>query len=277
MIIKKILNNNVVTSTSENGQEIIVVGNGIGWKQKVGQEIEDSKIEKIFRMDTASSTAKLKQLFIEVKIESINASTEIIEYAKKNLNKDLNKNIYITLTDHIDFAIERFERGIEFKNALYWEIRKIYKKEFEIGQYALNIVEKHFGIRLPEEEAAAIATYIINAEFDSNMSHTESMIRIVKKAINVVSLFVGKQLDEDSLDYQRFVTHLLFFAQRVIEQKFLEVKSDALVDTIKKEYPQEYKCARKIADFVSREYNIEIGDEETTFLAVHIIRVMSKD
>ena len=128
MIIKKILNNNVVTSTSENGQEIIVVGNGIGWKQKVGQEIEDSKIEKIFRMDTASSTAKLKQLFIEVKIESINASTEIIEYAKKNLNKDLNKNIYITLTDHIDFAIERFERGIEFKNALYWEIRKIYKK-----------------------------------------------------------------------------------------------------------------------------------------------------
>ncbi|MEI0796746.1 PRD domain-containing protein [Brachyspira intermedia] len=253
MIIKKILNNNVVTSTSENGQEIIVVGNGIGWKQKVGQEIEDSKIEKIFRMDTASSTAKLKQLFIEVKIESINASTEIIEYAKKNLNKDLNKNIYITLTDHIDFAIERFERGIEFKNALYWEIRKIYKKEFEIGQYALNIVEKHFGVRLPEEEAAAIATYIINAEFDGNMSHTESMIRIVKKAINVVSLFVGKQLDEDSLDYQRFVTHLLFFAQRVIEQKFLEVKSDCLVDTIKKEYPQEYKCARKIADFVSRE------------------------
>ncbi|MEI0559490.1 BglG family transcription antiterminator LicT [Brachyspira intermedia] len=275
MIIKKILNNNVVTSTSENGQEIIVVGNGIGWKQKVGQEIEDSKIEKIFRMDTASSTAKLKQLFIEVKIESINASTEIIEYAKKNLNKDLNKNIYITLTDHIDFAIERFERGIEFKNALYWEIRKIYKKEFEIGQYALNIIEKHFGVRLPEEEAAAIATYIINAEFDGNMSHTESMIRIVKKAINVVSLFVGKQLDEDSLDYQRFVTHLLFFAQRVIEQKFLEVKSDCLVDTIKKEYPQEYKCARKIADFVSREYDIEIGDEETTFLAVHIIRVMS--
>ena len=275
MIIKKILNNNVVTSTSENGQEIIVVGNGIGWKQKVGQEIEDSKIEKIFRMDTASSTAKLKQLFIEVRIESINASTEIIEYAKKNLNKDLNKNIYITLTDHIDFAIERFERGIEFKNALYWEIRKKYKKEFEIGQYALNIVEKHFGIRLPEEEAAAIATYIINAEFDGNMSHTESMIRIVKKAINVVSLFVGKQLDEDSLDYQRFVTHLLFFAQRVIEQKFLEVKSDCLVDTIKKEYPQEYKCARKIADFVSREYDIEIGDEETTFLAVHIIRVMS--
>ncbi|MEI0491577.1 PRD domain-containing protein [Brachyspira intermedia] len=110
-------------------------------------------------------------------------------------------------------------RKNEFKNALYWEIRKIYKKEFEIGQYALNIVEKHFGVRLPEEEAAAIATYIINAEFDGNMSHTESMIRIVKKAINVVSLFVGKQLDEDSLDYQRFVTHLLFFAQRVIEQK----------------------------------------------------------
>ncbi|EKV58125.1 BglG family transcription antiterminator LicT [Brachyspira hampsonii] len=275
MIIKKILNNNVVASADENGQEIIVVGNGIGFKQKVGQEIDDKKIDKIFRMDTESSTDKLKQLFIEVKIESINAGSEIIEYAKKNLEKDLNKNIYITLTDHIDFAIERFEKGIDFKNALYWEIRKIYKKEFEIGQYALNIIEKHFSIRLPEEEAAAIAMHIVNAEYDGNMSHTESMIGIVKKSINVVSLFVGKQLDEDSLDYQRFVTHLLFFAQRIIEQKFLEVKSNALADTIRNEYPEEYKCAVKIADLISKEYDIEIGDEEITFLAVHIVRVMS--
>ncbi|PTY39255.1 BglG family transcription antiterminator LicT [Brachyspira hampsonii] len=275
MIIKKILNNNVVASADENGQEIIVVGNGIGFKQKVGQEIDDKKIDKIFRMDTESSTDKLKQLFIEVKIESINAGSEIIEYAKKNLEKDLNKNIYITLTDHIDFAIERFEKGIDFKNALYWEIRKIYKKEFEIGQYALNIIEKHFSIRLPEKEAAAIAMHIVNAEYDGNMSHTESMIGIVKKSINVVSLFVGKQLDEDSLDYQRFVTHLLFFAQRIIEQKFLEVKSNALADTIRNEYPEEYKCAVKIADLISKEYDIEIGDEEITFLAVHIVRVMS--
>ncbi|OEJ13185.1 hypothetical protein BFL38_01015 [Brachyspira hampsonii] len=275
MIIKKILNNNVVASTSENGQEIIVVGNGIGFRQKAGQEIDDKKIDKIFRMDTEASTDKLKQLFIEVKIESINASSEIIEYAKKNLKKDLNKNIYITLTDHIDFAIERFEKRIDFRNALYWEIRKIYKKEFEIGQYALNIIEKHFSIRLPEEEAAAIATHIVNAEYDGNMSHTESMIGIVKESINVVSLFVGKQLDEDSLDYQRFVTHLLFFAQRIIEKKFLEVKSNVLADTIKNEYPEEYKCAIKISDLLSREYGIEIGDEEITFLAVHIIRVVS--
>lgn len=224
-------------------------------------------------MDTASSTARLKQLFIEAKIESINASSEIIEYAKKYLKKDLNKNIYITLTDHIDFAVERFENGIDFKNALYWEIRKIYTREFEVGQYALKIIEKHFKIKLPDDEAASIAMHIVNAEYDGNMSHTESMIRIVKNSINMVSIFVGKQLDEESLDYQRFVTHLLFFAQRVIEQKFLEVKSNILVDTIKKEYPQEYKCARKIADFVSREYEIEIGEEEITFLAVHIVRV----
>lgn len=57
MLVRKILNNNVITSNGEDGQEIIIVGNGIGWKQKVGEPVDESKIDKIFRMDTVSSTA----------------------------------------------------------------------------------------------------------------------------------------------------------------------------------------------------------------------------
>ena len=157
MRVKKILNNNAVTSEDERGQEIIVMGNGLGWKSKTGSKIDENKIEKIFRMDTDTSTNRLKQLFMEVKEESIKASTEIIEYAKKHLETELKKNVYITLTDHIDFAVERFHNGIKFDTPLYWEIRKIYPKEYAIGEWALKIIDKHFDMKLPDAEAASIA------------------------------------------------------------------------------------------------------------------------
>lgn len=39
--------------------------------------------------------------------EYIDTSTEIIDNIKSKLDKKLNDNIYITLTDHLSFAIER--------------------------------------------------------------------------------------------------------------------------------------------------------------------------
>lgn len=143
MVVKKILNNNVITSNDEDGQEIIIVGTGIGWKQKPGQPVETDKIEKIFRMDTASSTARLKQLFLEVQMESIRVSAKIVDYARAHLDNDLKKNIYITLTDHIDFAIDRFRRGLNFRSVLYWELRTVYPKEFEKGKQYQIVIGTH--------------------------------------------------------------------------------------------------------------------------------------
>ena len=277
MIVKKILNNNVITSNDEDGQEIIIVGNGIGWKQKPGQLVEEDRIEKIFRMDTASSTARLKQLFLEVQMESIRVSAKIVDYARTHLDHDLKKNIYITLTDHIDFAIDRFRRGLQFRSVLYWELRTVYPKEFEVGVYALKIIEEYLGIALPEHEATSIALHLINAEYDGDMSHAEATVDIVHFALDVVRLLLHKDFDGESLAYRRFVTHLLFFAQRVMKRKPLDQQGDFLYQTMCKNYPKEVKCAQKIAQYVENNYQVDIGTEEITFLTVHIVRVAGTD
>lgn len=273
MIVKKILNNNVVTSEDDGGQEIIIMGNGLGWKSKAGSKIDESKIEKIFRMDTDTSTKRLKQLFMEVKEESIKASTEIIEYAKKNLDKELKKNVYITLTDHIDFAVERFRNGIRFDTPLYWEIRKIYPKEYAIGERALEIIEKYFGIKIPDTEAASVALHLINAEYDGNMTRTQNMIDLVNDSMNIVCRFMQISINTESLDYQRFLTHLLFFAQRILDNQKLSSQDDFLYEMLKEHYRKELKCAEKIAEFIELKYNTTIEKEEITFLAVHIARI----
>ena len=47
--------------------------------------------------------------------EYIDTSTEIIDNIKSKLDKKLNDNIYITLTDHLSFAIERKKRKQEYR------------------------------------------------------------------------------------------------------------------------------------------------------------------
>lgn len=274
MIVDQVLNNNLVSSQDEFGQEVLLMGRGIGWHAHTGEEVDRLKIEKLFRMDTLESTNRLKQLFLEVDVEAIRASTQIIDYAREILRKRLNKNVYITLTDHIGFAAKRLQDGITFRNMLDWEIKKFYPQEFAVGLHGLNIICKTMGVKLPESEAASIAMHIINAEYDCDMEKTLEMTNIIQESLNVVRYTFHIHYDEESLDYQRFVTHMLFFSRRVLENKANQGEKDFIYDMMQNEHPKEFDCACRIRDLVEMNYNVKLSDDEITFLCVHIVRIV---
>ena len=51
MIINKVINNNVLSTHDENNREIVLMGKGIGFQKKVGDEVAEDKIEKRFVLD----------------------------------------------------------------------------------------------------------------------------------------------------------------------------------------------------------------------------------
>ncbi len=53
MKVEKIISNNIVRSTNDVGQEVLVMGCGIGFKKVVGNVIDQSKIEKIYTINFA--------------------------------------------------------------------------------------------------------------------------------------------------------------------------------------------------------------------------------
>ena len=53
MVIHKILNNNLILSRDGQGHEVIVKGCGIAFQKKKGQQVEESRIEKIFTLENA--------------------------------------------------------------------------------------------------------------------------------------------------------------------------------------------------------------------------------
>ena len=119
MIIGKIINNNVVSSWDEEGKEIIVMGRGLGFQKKAGQDVAEDGIEKIFRLESKDVRERFKDLLASMPLEYIQVSADIISYARKNLNTKLSQNVYLTLTDHIGFAIEQtvLSSGVRNRNA----------------------------------------------------------------------------------------------------------------------------------------------------------------
>lgn len=43
MIINKVINNNVLSTHDENNREIVLMGKGIGFQKKVGDEVAEDK------------------------------------------------------------------------------------------------------------------------------------------------------------------------------------------------------------------------------------------
>lgn len=277
MNIERIINNNVVSARDPDGREVVIMGKGIGFKGKLGNTIPESRIEKIFYMDSQSAVDKFKELLITIPLEHIQITNEIVEYAKRVLNKKLNENIYITLTDHINFAIERLNQGMTFQNPLLWEVKNFYRQEYLIGEYAVALIRKELKVNLPIDEVASIALHIVNAEYNTVMSEAINITRIIPELVQIVKDYFQIKLDEESLHYERFITHLKFLAQRMVKKQLLDNREEDFREMIVKLYPKEYLCSQQVAEYMGEHLGQKVSEEELTYLTVHIRRVIMED
>ncbi len=274
--IVKILNNNVIVSNKDD-QEVIVMGRGIAFQKRAGDEVANEQIDKIFTLEDKDITKKFKTLIADIPLEYMELSERIINYAKLELGKKLNDSIYISLTDHLHFAVERHNKNIPVKNGLLWETKQLYKEEFEIGIEALNMIFDQFNVILPEDEAGFIALHLVNAQLNEDMHNIVDMTKVIQDILTVVKYHFKIEFDETSLNYYRFITHLKFFAQRLVKgNHYQNEQGDDLLNVIKEKYPEAHKCSQKIKKFVEKQYDYELTEEELLYLTIHIERVVKK-
>ena len=125
----------------------------------------------------------------------------------------------MTLTDHINFAIERFTQGIKPENALLWEIKRFYQQEYQLGKYAVDMIWERLHIALPDDEAGFIALHFVNAEYGTDIRDALNFPNLMKDILDIVKSELDMEFDEDSLHYERSVsyTHLLRLRDRMEE------------------------------------------------------------
>ena len=277
IIIQKVINNNIISAYEESGAEVIVMGRGIGFKKKQGEIVPADQISKIFRIKSRTLTEQFKELLANMPLERVRISDEIISYAKDHLKLKLNQSIYVTLTDHINFAIERVSQGIEPQNALLWEIKRFYPQEFQLGIYALELIHDRLGILLPEDEAGFIALHFVNAEYGTDIRDAVKFPDQMQAIVDIVERDLGILLDESSLHYERFMTHIKFLIQRIYRKELLFSEDRELSLLMQRKYPREYQCSVKVAEYIMQATGSRLSEEEIMYLSVHIRRVSTID
>ncbi|OTP83478.1 BglG family transcription antiterminator LicT [Gilliamella apicola] len=276
MKVHKILNNNVIVTLDDKGKELILTGRGIGFKKREGDLIDINLIEKQFSLDNKDILPKFNELLSEIPLEVLTTSQIIINHAKECMESKLQDSIYISLTDHIHFAIERHKQGFDIPNGFLWEIKKFYPKEFQIGLYALSVIKKRLGIELPEDEAGFITFHIINSQLNGTMPNIVNMTKIMREILNIVKYHFNIEYDEDCLSYQRFVTHLKFFAQRILSKGTQTQQDSSLYEIVRQKYHQAYLCTKQIDLHLIQQYQHPLTDDESLYLTIHIERLRTE-
>ena len=277
MYIEKVLNNNAVISLDENGDEIIVMGKGIAFGKKGNQKVELTNLNyKIFSCKNKNINNKLISIVSDLSQEYILLTRKIILTFEKEYNKKLNEIIYVSLTEHIHGAIERYHQGIQVKNPLLMEIKRLFADEYEIGRRALEMIHQDFGVLFEEDEAGYIAYHIVNAELNNDMINIANITKVMQQVLSVIKYHFKVEFNEESSTYYRFITHLKFFAQRVFSNAVYEEEDTELFFILKEKYHESYECVLKIKELIEHEYNYDLSLEEQLYLMIHIERIRTK-
>ena len=276
MKIEKILNNNAFISIDKSGEEIVVMGRGIAFGKKQGNEVELSGGYKIFSNSDKELNQRLKNIVSDIPEEYMKITEQVVCMLEKEYDKKVNDIIYVSLTEHIHGAVERFKKGIQIKNPLLIDIKRLFRDEYEVSKQALEAIKEEFGIEFEEDEAGYIAQHIVNAQLDDDMSDIVNVTRIMQDILNIIKYSYKIDFNEESVYYYRFVTHLKFFAQRIVNRLTYEDDNEDVFEVFKDKYNESYKCVLKIKEQIKQIYDYELSKDEQLYLMIHIERITTK-
>ncbi|NME83929.1 PRD domain-containing protein [Clostridium sp. SM-530-WT-3G] len=268
-VLLKVFNNNIILVGSDKSEKILFA-KGIGFGKKQGCVIpKGTEIDKVFTIENEQNISDFKNLVELVDKEFFAVCEEAICEVSSKINSELNERIHIGLVDHLFFAVKRLKNNEEIENPFLIETQTLYAKEFELSKIVAEKIEKYEGIKIPDGEIGFITLHIHTALNDGKISNTMKNTYLSTSIVEYVEKELGKKIDKTSLDYARFCTHIKFAIQRITNK--VSNKND-LIKVIKKTYKESYKISQGISEIISDELGIEVTEDETAFLAIHVER-----
>ncbi|MFK4966386.1 BglG family transcription antiterminator LicT [Lactococcus garvieae] len=277
MEIRKILNNNVVIAINRRNEEIILMGLGIGFKKKIGQAVEVDKIEKIFGLKASSDIQSFSEILNEIPSTIIELSMVTLSEVKVKFDKEVSDTTLVAFADHLHAALLRTEENISVKNFLLWDIKRFFPEEFKICLKALEKVKEQFGVELPEDEAGFLTMHIVNGTLGTGHEYAMQLTKLMEEILTTLKYTLKITFDEQDIYFQRFITHLKFFTERILAGSTRVEETDKeLFALIMRKYPNAYLGTRKVSEFLKQTRDYEVSESEQIYMTVHLARILEK-
>lgn len=269
-IVTKTLNNNVVVCTND-GQEVILIGKGIGFNKKEGMVLNNQAItiDKIYKLESEQQKEHYKSL---VEIADDNVLQVIIEslnfISNTAMNVDL-KQLVVSLTDHIIFAYKRIKQNQVISNPFVMETKQLYSEAYHIANQVIDQLNAALDVHFPEDEIGFIALHIASNTEDLSMREMTLINDLIKRSIGIIESDLVTTVDKQSLQYQRFIRHVQFLIRRLRRKEYIHAQDD-FVSMIKNHYPICYNTAFKILTMIQKQFDVHISESEIIYLTLHI-------
>lgn len=280
MLVDKVYNNNVVlVFDNSDKKEYILIGSGLGFQKKKGMSVDESKIEKKFVLDDDKMKNRFTDLINDIEPKIFSETTKVINLMENYLKTPLYQYVYIALVDHIAFAIKRAQEKITIRHPLFFEIKRTYEKEYKASIMAVNHLNKVFDINLPKDEAAFICIHIINSYYQGNVEKSKQdmeVLKILKNILTIIKYYYKIDYKKSGLNYDRLVTHVRFFAKRIVYNMQENYNKNELLDVIKTKYQDSFDCVQKICSYINSTYDYVVSEDEQLYLLMHIVRIAEK-
>lgn len=271
--IKKINNNTAVCLDADN-HELIAIGRGVGFPEMPYEISDMSNIERTF-YDVDSMYIDLASQIPEV---VLNVAIKVVDMVRMQITEPISSNLVFTLADHINFAIERREKGIVITAPLQYDVQNLYTDEYELGLRALKIVNQELKVRLPEEEATNLALHFINAEtVTAKQLKNQDNNVLINRIAEIISGYFNLYIDKHSFNYSRFATHLQYLLKRQDSGQGIKTENNVMYHEMVKQFPDTANCVQQVAAFLTDEANMQLSDEEKLYLMLHVNRLCTRE
>lgn len=276
VIIRALSNNVVLANDILTSKETILMGKGIGFGAKPGDEIasNDPRIDKKFSLESEQHLSQYQALLGQIDPDVITVSERIITLITEQLTADINEHIHLALPSHIEYALYRLRNEISIDNPFLWEIRTLNPNEYELATQAARMIDDAFGVQVPEDEIGFLTIHIQSAITHVSVGNVVQYNHLLKSLVGLIEEYQGKEIAKNSVDYLRLITHLRFAIDRIRDG---ERTRNPFTDKLKEMAPNEFHVARKCAELMSETLHKTISDDEVAYIAMHLYRLFNKE
>ncbi|UXS67005.1 transcription antiterminator [Staphylococcus chromogenes] len=268
-LIKKVLNNNVLICEYRK-EEVIVIGKGLGFNQKPGKYIEPDKvIEKIFTLQNKQEQDHYKMVLEHTDEDVVKAIIESVQLIMAHFDLSQNESFIVSLTDHIVFALKRYQQNQFIQNPFLSETKYSYPEAYKIAKRVVARINLQLNVDFPDDEVGFIALHIASQTNQIDIEQTQQVPKLIKTAVKIIEHDLQIKIPVQSIQYQRFVRHIHFLLQRVRngERAHVELNFETL---LKSQYPLCYNIAVKIVKMIQTQSSVEVYQAEIAYLTMHI-------
>ena len=275
--VHQVLNNNVVVILDDSGVERVLMGRGLGFKVRPKDLVDVDKVEKTFVLERGEKGESQRLLLQDAPYEVLSAATAGVGAAEKCMGRSLGRSITLAVIDHLQYLLERMDKGLTISTSAMPELRVIHPEESRAGVAMIQAVSQVLGRELPEDEGVFLTMHILNATRDEPGRNSALLFSRVHQVVSTIEESLAERgspgLDHSSMDYARFVLHIKFLIQRVLEGTMLRGNHSAMYEVASNSYPGSHALALEVKGMVASKWEVELTDEELLYLIVHIERL----